>query len=153
MRKSLRARRPATRIVQAIRHDKPPADKSVLGVLTARLVVRVQRSLRCTRCDTAKALGLDLVVWASVSELASASALDLALVSALELASAWDLELASALGLASALELGSELALERDLELASASKGSAVLDQDGCPLVGQPQSSGSRPARSRRIVP
>jgi hypothetical protein len=92
---------------------------------------------------------LDLVVWASVSELASALDLELAL----ELASAWDLELESALGLASALELGSELASERDLELASASKGSAVLDQDGCPLVGQPQSSGSRPARSRRIVP
>ena len=148
--KSLRAPRPAARIAQAIRHDRPPAHRSVLGVLTAPLV-RVQRWLRCTRGDTEEALvlGLDLVVWASVSELASASDLELAL----ELASAWDLELESALGLASALELGSELASERDLELASASKGSAVLDQDGCPLVGQPQSSASRPARSRRIVP
>jgi hypothetical protein len=28
-----------------------------------------------------------------------------------------------------------------------------VLDQDGCPRLGQPLSSASRPARSRRIVP
>lgn len=92
------------------------------------------------------------MVWASVSELASALALDLELASALESASALDLE--SALELVTALELGSELALERDLELASASdsKGSAVLDQDGCPPVRQPQSSGSRSARYLRIV-
>ena len=86
------------------------------------------------------------MVSASVSELALALDWELASV----LASALDLELA--LGLASALELGSELAWERDLELASASKGSAALDQDGCPPVRQPQSSGSRPARSLRIV-
>ena len=88
------------------------------------------------------------MVSASVSELALA--LDWELASVLASASALDLELA--LGLASALELGSELAWERDLELASASKGSAALDQDGCPPVRQPQWSGSRPARSLRIV-
>ena len=86
------------------------------------------------------------MVSASVSELALALDWELASV----LASALDLELA--LGLASALELGSELAWERDLEWASASKGSAALDQDGCPPVRQPQWSGSRPARSLRIV-